>query len=290
MLRTKASDIEGSAAWEISTGVIKAATGEDEGRLQNAVFKKHMNVADTKDGGASVWLPQVNGRPLHIEEGGDTTETSVSGQQDAVLPGSCDCGNVSFQITRPNAQSYAPKSGWPDLTHAYHSITGEQRGNPGDAKWWIRENGTKYLAGTCACRSCRLMSGFEIQVWAFVPRTNIYFRAGGVEVRALDFATLPAGTIKPYESSAGVLREFCPGCGATIFWHDKWRPDVIDVSVGLLDAPEGARAERWLDWWTQRISFVEDSGLARTGAPARHAQELASALESGLKAWKQQEQ
>lgn len=37
---------------------------------------------------------------------------------------------------------------------------------------------------------------------------------------------------------------------------------MIDVSVGLLDAEEGARAERWLEW-RDRVSFGE---MAQNGA------------------------
>ena len=72
--------------------------------------------------------------------------------------------------------------------------------------------------------------------------------------------------LRSYESSPGVMREFCPTCGATVFWHDKHRPELIDVSVGLLDAPEGARAEEWLEWWLARVSFEEDAGREREGS------------------------
>lgn len=72
----------------------------------------------------------------------------------------------------------------------------------------------------------------------------------------------------------GVLRDFCPRCGATVSWHDRWRPDLIDVSVGLLDATEGARAEAWLDWWTGRVTFVENVESGRCGEPARRVRVL----------------
>jgi hypothetical protein len=88
-----------------------------------------------------------------------------------------------------------------------------------------------------------------------------------------------------FASSEGVLREFCGVCGATVFWHDAYRPDVIDVSVGLLDAAEGARAERWLEWWTDRVSFSEDVETGRSGPPAVAARDLITALEKGMQAW-----
>ena len=78
-----------------------------------------------------------------------------------------------------------------------------------------------------------------------------------------------------YRSSEGVRRYFCSKCSATVFWCCDVRPDLIDVSVGLLDAEEGARAESWLEWRTDRISFDED-------APNRA---LVQSLKSGLKKW-----
>lgn len=84
--------------------------------------------------------------------------------------------------------------------------------------------------------------------------------------------------IKSYESSEGVIREFCHACGATVFWHDKWRPEVVDVGVGLLEAGmgEGPRAETWLEWWSGRVSFEED---------ADGRGDLVPALGRGLRAW-----
>lgn len=83
------------------------------------------------------------------------------------------------------------------------------------------------------------------------------------------------GTLKRYESAKGIRREFCGTCGATCFWHSDERPGLIDVSVGLLEADTGARAEEWLAWCTERVSFAE------------HAQNksLISNLGKGLKAW-----
>ncbi|KAI0548483.1 hypothetical protein F4679DRAFT_550636 [Xylaria curta] len=236
-----------------------------------------------------------------------------------VLKAFCHCRTVQFQITRPNATSKLPRSNYPDLMVPYHTSS-PQIQNPKDNKWWLRprpsdhsietktvEQGqlTRYLAGTCACRSCRLTSGFEIQTWAFIPRSNIFFRIHesqrgalasgswrplsqnesdeGVDIVPLDFTTLPPSILTSYESSQGVRREFCSQCGATVFWRDRWRPELIDVSIGLLDAAEGVRAESWLDWWTERVSFAEDAGNGRTGQTAERAKSLIDTLEEGLR-------
>ncbi|KAI1163902.1 hypothetical protein F5B18DRAFT_295419 [Nemania serpens] len=240
-----------------------------------------------------------------------------------VLNALCHCKMVQFHITRPNAASKLPRSNFPDLMVPYHTGSAHIQ-NPEDNKWWLRpglglksrddevlpvekSEPRRYLAGTCACRSCRLISGFEIQTWAFVPRANIFFhirdKNGGstvsgsqtlrtlseagdkTEITPLDFGNLPPDILTSYESSPGVRREFCSRCGATVFWRDRWRPELMDVSVGLLDADEGARAETWLDWWTERVSFAEDAQRDRTGETARLAERLISSLEEGLRRW-----
>ncbi|KAK1769007.1 Mss4-like protein [Phialemonium atrogriseum] len=298
-----ASDMAVSAQrerdWEVTTGAIVESPGGETDPAASSDSEscfKHLNVADTRDGGISVW---VNDSAPNVESGGSSKTADepkpapvvAAPDDDGVLNGACHCGTVRFHITRPDDNSKLPKSNFADLITPYCRSDQEAITNPSDTKWWLRDGNTKYLAGTCACRSCRLASGFEIQTWAFVPRSNIYFRThqhrhpDEETVRQLDFGTLPGGILKSYTSSPGIVREFCTHCGATVFWHDKWRPELIDVSVGLLRAPEGARASTWLDWWTGRVSFAEDTVLQRTGAAAQRAQELIWRLEAGLRDW-----
>lgn len=179
----------------------------------------------------------------------------------------CHCGGVRYVITPPDSKSGQISSSpqWPDLLRPYHLQSAD---NPEDVKWWLRKDGTRFLAGLCACNSCRLASGFPVQTWAFVPRTNISFKTydidndiddGGSGSRApfIDYYD-DLETIQGFESSPAVYREFCKVCGATVFWHCAARPDVVDVSMGLFRT-EGVRAEEWLDWETGRISFAEEA-------------------------------
>jgi hypothetical protein len=323
---------DGEIVWEVTTGV-----------LNNVVdfvhVERHGDVEETRDGGLSVFIAEQNHRPLpvspdlvsqHREVKPDAHPKGIAAAQSAhghsrpqsqktdndVLHAYCLCGTVKFHVTRPNTSSLLPHSPFPDLMVPYHTKD-PLIPNPGDEKWWLRTPtttfpmGSKYLAGTCACRSCRLTSGFEVQTWAFVPRSNIYFHipqrlslylqhsaapydgglfepgdVGGEVIIPLDFDEMrkleQAGKaiLRGYESSEGVAREFCPGCGATVFWHDANRPELIDVSVGLLDAPEGARAEEWLEWWVRRVSFEEEAGREEEGGAEGWG--LIQALKSGL--------
>ncbi|KAL0942005.1 DUF636 domain protein [Colletotrichum truncatum] len=162
--------------WEVATGVIdQEANSSDNIDLR---FVKHTSVVDTKDGGISIWLRTVGDLTLEALENAEPAVDDKakrklhesSNVSSTVLPASCACGTVSFHITRPNEESFVPHSGYPDLQYAACAHSPEFMRNPKDEKWWVRADGTKYLAGTCACRSCRLISGFKIQTWTFVPR------------------------------------------------------------------------------------------------------------------------
>jgi hypothetical protein len=213
------------------------------------------------------WVGQDNETPVADEVFPQFSPVKTSVIADAKLTAACNCGGVRFYITRPNEASKAAVSPYSDLIHPFYEKKEE---NPNNETWWLRGNNTKYLAGLCACPSCRLNSGYEVQPWAFVPKCNIFKEDG----TPLDFNM---GTRKRYLSSEGVMREFCAVCGATVFWHNDGRPSLIDVSVGLLDPEQGARAESWLEWWTERISFSE---MAVSTS-------LVASLERGLKNWKQ---
>jgi hypothetical protein len=301
-------------------------------------YLRHVHTASTKDGGLSLFIRGLgssqeggvldsseslaeNTPGLGCDSGLESSPLKKEGTGGDVLDAHCHCGTVRFHITRPDEASKFPRSNFPDLMIPYHTGNPEIQ-NPKDDKWWLRpvlnirtgrpgpaslekDRPRRYLAGTCACRSCRLTSGFEIQTWAFVPRANIFFHINRAEsptppshspsqpvgdddkattnVIPLDFSTLPPNIIASYESTAGVRRDFCSRCGATVFWRDKWRPELLDVSVGLLDAEEGARAETWLDWWTTRVSFAEDAERGRSGEAATLAACLINGLQEGLR-------
>lgn len=295
----------------VATGVITESPNE-EGEIHRGRAPKD----DTRDGGLVPWLPvaEMKGRTQKTEAKAPSKSSCDS------VSAVCGCGDVQLLIQRPQhllgsdnvgrKGAELPYSPYPDLMFPYKSTAKEKVDNPSEDKWFLRNTGedTRYLAGTCACKSCRLVTGYEIQTWAFIPRVAISIRvaqkSASIETEVnpptkhelqatdsyitLDFeelANLPAGRnpLRSYESSPGVFREFCHVCGATVFWHSKVRPDLIDVSVGLLQASEGARAESLLEWWRGRCSFAEDAGLDRTGWIKDWAEGLIQGLEHGMK-------
>ena len=243
------------------------ATGALEGIEPGvAQIKGHIFVSDTGDGGMSVWMPQLprfqqeDKGPVY--EGPFTSKSAAAGApprgSEDKLECSCKCGGVRFYVTRPNKASYE--------LHAPKIVPHSRGANVADEKWWIAADGGRYTANLCACDSCRRFAGFDIVQWAFVPKINIFQMDG----KPIDFA---AGTLRSYNSSEGVRRYFCSGCGATVFFRSEEKPDLIDIGVGLMHAASGSRAEEWLDWKLEGIDFVEDA----------KNKELIGLLESGLK-------
>lgn len=257
------------------TGQHFVAAGLITGEPPRTKTIRHWRAGDTLDGGLTSFLPgkleetvsacwlEPNSNDQRHFSTQRKTEVPPANDKSHGLRAGCHCGGVEFYITLPDSTSMEPTSPWPDLLVPYHRGSSE---NAQDVKWWLRDVNSRYLAGTCACRSCRLASGFPIQTWAFIPKSNIVNANGS----PLEFNET---TMQRYESSPEIYREFCNRCGATLFWHCKERPLVIDISVGLLQAKSGARAEDLLAWHIERVSFME---MALD-------QQLMQRLESGLR-------
>jgi len=260
--------------FEAATGTLQIDSSDDV-----VDYKAHIWTGATPDGGASHFITHVNGNQLqrYLQEPGENEEASpdspsttiYSNETDrAPIHAHCHCKGVQFYIHPPNEASRTAESPFPDLLVPYH--TGSSA-NPQNCPWWLAKS-DRYLAGTCACTTCRKASGFDITFWAFIPTVNITLDAADRE----PFTRKKYwGSIKTYRSSSTVTRAFCGVCGANVFWDGDERPSIVDVAVGLLDARSGARAEEVLAWWPDRVSFEEDA--LNTG--------LIMGLRDGLKNW-----
>ncbi|KAL6718536.1 hypothetical protein ACLMJK_004628 [Lecanora helva] len=250
---------------DLCTGVLQRANGIV--KLRNHIF-----VPDSRDGGLSNWIPGIpawEGFSQSKQVDNGQLRNPSSPDESSALQAYCQCRGVHFKITRPNEHPKDLMAPDPDLL-----LSDKAKKTPAvgeDKKWWLCANGTKYLAGICACRTCRLVSGFDIQTWAFVPLSNLLQTNG-------DFIKFDMDNLRQYDSTDGVHRHFCGRCGATIFYRNEERPDLIDVSVGLLDSSQGARAESWLEWRIDRISFQEEAQneelISRLGAGLRVIPEI----------------
>lgn len=249
-------------------------------------LKGYEYVHDTLDGGFADFMPTVAGRvlerwPYDVDEDSQLprywreSETPKSLGPGVRLPAHCKCNGVRFYIARPSPQSTEASRPWPDLLIPHYEQTADKK-DPAHETWWLRANKTKFLGGLCSCDSCRLASGMEITPWAFIPSIDISLDAEGKVPFTLRF-----GSLQSYNSSEGVTRHFCSTCGAIVFYADVERDktSLLDVAAGLLSAPEGARAESWLEWRTERLSYREDA--------VGRATSLVEGVEKGLKEFRE---
>lgn len=265
----------------LATGTLNAGSASLAGQrrppIQVVKHIGHMWIEDSKDGGASPWLDSVSGHNMlrwlvapgrsdqasRYWSDGKKRQRTQGAVERETLRAYCHCKSVQYTITRPNAASKLASSPYPDLIVPYNCS--ESPSNPTNETWWLRSN-DRYLAGLCACVPCRQASGFDFVAWAFIPRANI----------TMGYPDIGSNShVAVFRSSDIAIRKFCKRCGAVVMYENLERPSVVDVPVGLLDARSGVRAEEWLQWWTGRVSFVEES----VNRP------LIDGLEHGLAQW-----
>ena len=208
-------------------------------KTEDLLNRVELWVGDTSDGGLSPWL-KVDEK--HVEDRQSSSEVTFdsSGPTETKhLSASCRCGDIRFQISRPKAPT-----------------------------------GT-FEAYVDTCESCRRATGFEMAAWVDIPR------------RLLSPALSELKGLQCYQSSHGIWRDFCGRCGAKVFWRRDpevfgWKGDIddapISVAPGLLDAPDGVRAESWLNW--SHIAFIGEA----------MDQDLAQGLVDGMNRDREREQ
>lgn len=254
--------------WWLPTGCLE--------QLEGVVnFTQHIYIQDTVDSGCSDWILKHRGETLKRFSTRSTGNTLaprwVEPQQTTArnstdrLHAHCSCGAINIYIARPDpvSQSTIPPS--------VPTNSGPPNHHENET-WWLMADKQKYLAVTCACTSCRLAFGFELIEWAFIPTVNISLDPEG----KVPFSRI-SDKLSYYHSSDCVTRYFCNGCGASVFWDGDTRPGLIDVAVGLLDAPEGSRAESWLEWKSEYVCFRGDS--------IPRATNLIASVEEDMRQW-----
>lgn len=225
---------------------------------ENFQIWRHIYAKSAKDGGIAKMLTHIGGREfVHYDPAASDPRSKIKEQEAEVgedgedrLRAKCLCGGVSFTIKRPTQEILDD-----DFMSQFVS----------------RSDKTKWAACLDACDDCRLVNGTHFASWTFLPLAVC---------EPTIKSDLLIGTAKTYSSSAGVLRSFCGTCGATVFYHHEDRrtdeKQVVDLSVGILRAPEGVMAENWLTW-RARMAWL-DSGKRFDG-------EFTEALQEGMNNW-----
>jgi hypothetical protein len=80
----------------------------------------------------------------------------------------------------------------------------------------------EYLSANCHCTMCRRAHAAPFVTWLVVPVAHFRYTQSEPSTLA---------------SSADGTRYFCPACGTHLACVNASHPEVVDVTVGSLDAP-----------------------------------------------------
>ena len=230
------------------------------------VFQIKINcLTDCAPGGSVAdWLPRIGDRELTTwNPAADDPEWDLSVAESKKefdadgnerLRAQCHCGGVSFTIPRPTLAGI--------------------KDDPYIKKWISPEDPNKWDAMIDVCNDCRLVDGTHFAAWTFVPGQRLE------PPMKHDLSNYQA--MKVYHSSPGVYRGFCGTCGATVAYScDERAPTdkqaVVDISIGILRAPNDVFAQDWLTWRTSRVGW-KDAGM-------KYDPVFVKSLEEGLAAW-----
>lgn len=85
----------------------------------------------------------------------------------------------------------------------------------------------------CHCSQCRKGHGAAFASYGSVLRSDLRLVQG-------------ADDLKPYSSSAAVLRQFCAHCGSSLFWSKNQGEyaDWISIALGTLDTAFATEKQR----------------------------------------------
>ncbi|KAI1871902.1 hypothetical protein JX265_005888 [Neoarthrinium moseri] len=241
---------ESTGIWQVSPGIFAQREG-------NFVIIEHI-FTKSAPAGLHEWLPKIGPRSVRVwnPDGNIAEPRMPQPEKDENgkdwLRAECACGGVSFTIPRPTPEVFQDEY---------------NRGlvSPVDP--------TKWKAMTDACNDCRQNTGFQLNAWVYVPLKLIKPRIG------LD---LTHGFMQTYSSTPGNIRSFCRVCGATVlFWGEERHTTddnyVVNISTGILRAPDGVRADSWLTWRTEELGWFD--------AGCKYDRELYVSLNEGHRDW-----
>ena len=254
----------------ILTGVLENTPGLVE-------YEDHIFVGDTRDGGCSTLLRHApdgtalkrwrrwsgtEGEELPESWPDDGSDPAAKAREKAYpefTPLWCHCRGVKLFLRNGLDLASASASG----STGKKSMSTQPDPETG-----------KYTAHADACDSCRLHVGTDIAYWAFAAIDHLSFTDqpdDSVQGSSPPLKTIHdlrdavsredkrLGTLTRYTSSPGIDRYHCSTCSATFFYTEPALPDQVDIAIGVLDHPDGARAEGILKWDLGQIDHIKDT-------------------------------
>jgi hypothetical protein len=262
-----------------------------DGELSQSLVRitEHGFVGDTLDGGLATCLPPLRGDRGWFEAGRSgksvkidddwamaATDKASSAPVPDDIPIRCHCGGIDLVLR------------WALARRDFDDLVAKGQRLP----WFVDPESHRLLANFDPCDSCRITSGAEIFTWTFTYLRHIGIVNGDGTVddfpattqelkqRVLDKDS-KMGTLTMFASSPDVQRYSCSRCSAVVFYACDSRSDMVDVSIGIIDAGQlGSRVENVL-LWNYGAKFVHRQCMTGTWR-----EEMLLAAETGSEDWR----
>ncbi|PKS05104.1 hypothetical protein jhhlp_008471 [Lomentospora prolificans] len=243
------------------------------GTLQNAPnlvrYDNHIFVGDTRDGGATMYLRKSHPDAKPARRFSKHTDSEEYPED---WPSNFDLPDPEAKASPELTPLYCHCRGVNLLLKSATDLEGREK-----LPFYVNPGSFKYLGSFDACDSCRISFGADITTWTFAALDHIGFPATQhpgttpetfepIAKTTFDLKAAVAsetkdsrlGTLEFYQSSPDVERYFCSKCAASVFYAVHNRPSIVDIGVGLLDHPSGARAEGLIHWSYGSVGRTED--------------------------------
>lgn len=227
-------------------------------------FEEHIFVQDTIDGGASMWM-------RHSPDGAPSDRWTEFADHSHKL-------SFDWPGTAKGSGTSAGEAARPDIAPLWCHCRGVKlfvrSGTdllslpPDEIPWFVDKTTGKYETILDGCDSCVKTTGADTVYWTFAPITHISstdspsgdpeFRNKSDLLDAVKNKDPRLGTLTVYQSSKEAHRFYCSTCAAAIFFAGDSTPNELDIAIGVLDHPDGARAEGLCNWKLDKVEFGED--------------------------------
>ncbi|WWC64919.1 uncharacterized protein I303_107533 [Kwoniella dejecticola CBS 10117] len=241
-------------------------------------LKGHHFLEDTVDGGIfNIWRT-FQGEPLKkyhdgLQEWIVSKKSTV--QEEEYMHLHCKCESFNVYVRRP--QPALPVS---EDCYWYQGPY-DEKGVP-----------KRYMAGWCACDSCRQITGSSLPAhpWVEIPLIDIRSAPSPdaqpyLPIPMTPHTTLPGLTLyKSSPDNEDVSRYHCSTCGASIMYYNAAKDFMASFAVGLNGSKNGVMNTSWISWWfglegvTEPMISAKEDGQRRWGG-------LMDEFEQGLLEW-----
>jgi hypothetical protein len=93
-------------------------------------------------------------------------------------------------------------------------------------KFKVRLSGDPQLVSSCHCQACQRRTG------ALFGSTSFWRKS---QVLAIDGERRSWRRVA--DSGTGLVHQFCPTCGSTVYWESESSPEIVSVAVGSFADP-----------------------------------------------------